>query len=404
MTLWSALIFILLTNVLVNQNCQAGSYFEKCHQKAQVAQRGCGPTDREAGMEDPEKIKQLMNDIKNYEDFVQKTAACGRIPAHFENQAAMASAVAQLSDAKAKACQTTYTQCQDQCVDAAKRDEAAAEVYNIIKLPDQAAEAQNQAQQSRRADSTCGGYQAQVSEFQNQAAKARQDEQASKVGLQKSMQENPVASGGPNPECASSQVAHSGASRPSSAMGGVGAPAASSRTNENLVSASQSLTQRPISSTSDSPGDSSHSLTQRGISSAVNSPTVTGSRGSIHRPADSAQVGGGAKSGASGRRSPASTPEDDEPPPSASLRAAMRHFRELAAVKGEINVQSARQQAVGPSIIGSQAMAVKPPPARAAGGYTPSSFPDGITPALGPTLFQKVSSQYRKQIPKLKMD
>ncbi len=390
---------ILLT--IVNTT-HANTYFTACQKDAASAQAACGPSDRYEGMDSPDKVRSLLEDINRYGAFVQKSAACGQIPAHFDNQKKMANAIAQLSDAKAAACSKTLAQCQSMCTESAFRYDNASEVYGLLALSDKAADASNKSQQSQSADSTCASYAKNVADFRSQAAKARQDEQASLVGYHKSLQDNPGASNG-NPECSSSQIvgqSQGGTSRAGALPFGNSLTPKPHQGPDYVPLPSFNLTQRPEGST-DPASAGATSRRQQQISfgtsaaagGAVESKSLTqrprASEGSI--PANNATGGAGSMA---------------LPKPRVDAESR-KHFRSLASVRGEFIAPSD-----GKNSIPSEATVIGMRPSAnlntSAGAKVLSgrsaSLPDGITPALGPGLFEKVSSQYRKQASNLKMD
>ncbi len=369
---------------------QAETYFANCQAAAKSGEAACGPNDRFEGMDNPEKVRSLLAAIDRYGDFVKKSAACGRIPAHFANQQLMANAMAQLSDAKAAACTKTLTQCRSVCSESAGRFDGVAQVYRILGLSDQALDASNKSLQSQAADGHCASYTKEAAEFQAQAANARRDEEASQIGYQKSLQDNPSDVGNGNAECRSVPIA-GGQSQSFSAGPGALMPVSSSGQSrdglENRIQPSFNLTQRPMGSTD--PGSRARSAA---------SPPLPDSKNLTQRPISAEGVGQKIIANG-GTSSPLPKPRVDS--------EAIKHFRSLASVRGEIVASNALKNSasIGNSVIGMKLRTIQTvsiEKAQVSGRFI--SLPDGITPALGPDIFEKVSSQYRKQAYKLTLD
>ena len=66
----------------------------------------------------------------------------------------MADAVAQLSDAKAEACEFTLTICQAACSEASTRFEFTAQTYSFIRKGGESSQAQQKARASHASDQT----------------------------------------------------------------------------------------------------------------------------------------------------------------------------------------------------------------------------------------------------------
>jgi len=378
---------VLLAILLGAAGAQAGTIFEACVKDHQKAQRGCGAEDRYTGMNDPKEVDKLLGDIDKYGSFVKKSAACGRVPAHFENQGKMADAVAQLSDLKAGACHVTRTSCQATCGEVAIREDLAADVYAIVGASGKASASRQKAQTARGNDSECGGFKVNVEQFQGQAENARRNQQEALVGYNKSLQEN-VDWSSKNPECQAGNFATGGAASPRSALGGLPGASAGSRANENHYGTLGTLTQRPVGADPAAPGNAV----------AINN------HGTITQANVAGDSGGGTANGGNSAGA--------LPPPKVDAQS-IANFRALAVPKGqfdpsrqgELNVIGqkvpANQRASGASTGGT--LAGRTPASLAtAAGMMDANFPDGITAANGLGIFEKITRQYRQQEHRLK--
>ncbi len=139
-----------------------------CRSSLASAQTACTTGDLEAGSDNPQAGRELVNRLQRIQQTVSGMKSCNNQAVRHLYMAAQSRALAQLSFMKAKACSRSILLCQGVCGRAEMDLSTIQGIYEDYRFTDRAREAQKRKTAAADNSSRCGGFQAQVQQARSQ--------------------------------------------------------------------------------------------------------------------------------------------------------------------------------------------------------------------------------------------
>lgn len=358
-------LVLILTVIMGMKIAHGATPSSGCALAESTARTACTSNDPLIGTDDPAGVLADLSEITKRGEATRNAASCPTMAARHLNQARLSNALAKVAEAKAKACQKAMNSCRQVCQESNGDADQVTRIFQEAGLDDLAADVSRLAQGDQRNGQACEGFTANVSQATRQADSARNDARSNLRSLEQVSTRSSSSSDAGGATTGSSSDCKFDLNDVADLRQQLGAPDDRAQDGQSPA---------PVANINESNGGRRPSSTvadsERGR--AVEMTT-------LDNPSAAMQSG--------------NLPRGD-------MNAELNDVRQAGFV---VDMPRAGPTGGGTSPSGGGRSSRFDVSERRLGGFSRSSF-DGVTPALGPSLFEKVSRRYQLQAGNLVTD